>query len=143
MALPFNAQVTSNNFQSTSDATSVSEVTMASASVSGSYDGFAASDGFSYSDGSQTTTNSGVVIFTAAADYGLEFVLDETNALNAFGAQQLQVGTFSQNCGSNFITEIQGGMLIVGELSFFIRQLGSRDGVFEYIQRQRDGSGIR
>jgi hypothetical protein len=112
----------SSSFAITNAVQSLAQATNISASVQASYGAFSASDNFTYSESYQSSTNSGSAYLSAHAIYTLNNTVDTsdgvTSALTPFGAQQLAVGTFSQACGSAFMSIVPAGMVVTGQLSW-------------------------
>jgi hypothetical protein len=100
---------------------SLAQATKISASVQASYGAFSAKDGFTYSDSYQSSTNSGSAYLSANAIFTLNNAVDtstKTSALTSFGTQQLNAGTFSQACGSAFMSIVPAGMVVTGGLTW-------------------------
>lgn len=113
-----NAGVTELSFNSASGVTNFSSVIKASSTINAAYGEFQASNDFSYTGSYQDTANSGQTVFTAESVYDLQPDLDTSNPLNSYGTQQQSAGTFSYQCGDNFITQVPAGALIMGALSW-------------------------
>lgn len=98
-------------------ASSAAAQTNITASVSGAYAGFKASDKFSYSDQFQSSTNSGTAYSKGWILYPLNIYLDKTNPLTTQGLNT-NAGQFSQICGTQYMTTVQAGMLVIGTVAW-------------------------
>jgi hypothetical protein len=115
----YNANTTFNNpqdrlsFSSQESGNSVSNATNITASVDLSFGLFKATNDFSYSSNYKNTTNSGHILYTAGSVYTANSALD---SLTDYGKQAFQAGAFEDQCGTDFISSMQVGMLIAGDL---------------------------
>jgi hypothetical protein len=115
----YNATTTFNNpqdrlsFSSQESGNSVTSATNITASVDLSFGLFKATNDFSYSSNYKSTANSGHILYTAGSVYTANSVLD---SLSDYGKQAFQAGAFEDQCGTDFVSSMQVGMLIAGDL---------------------------
>jgi hypothetical protein len=115
----YNANTTFNNpqdrlsFSSQESGNSVTSATNLTASVDLAFGLFKATNDFSYSSNYKSTANSGHILYTAGSVYTANSVLD---SLSDYGKQAFQAGAFEDQCGTDFISSMQVGMLIAGDL---------------------------
>lgn len=117
----YNATTVSNNNQSSQNlsssntASSFAEQYGASSSISGSYDGFSASNNFTFQDSYQNSGNAGQIYYNAYSTYQLTNTLQTSDPINSYGDAAQQAGTFTSDCGSNFVNSMTAGMLITSQ----------------------------
>ena len=115
----YNANTTFNNpqdrlsFSSQESGNSVTSATNITASVDLAFGLFKATNDFSYSSNYKSTANSGHILYTAGSVYTANSALD---SLTDYGKQAFQAGAFEDQCGTDFISSMQVGMLIAGDL---------------------------
>ncbi len=115
----YNANTTFNNpqdrlsFSSQESGNSVANATNITASVDLAFGLFKATNDFSYSSNYKSTANSGHILYTAGSVYTANSALD---SLTDYGKQAFQAGAFEDQCGTDFISSMQVGMLIAGDL---------------------------
>lgn len=110
-----NGGILDDSFSLETGVSSLSETTDVSGSISASFDSFSASDIFSYSHNYDSSANSGQIFLTASATFTANNIF---SGVSADGTQQQLGGTFSANCGSQFISSVPVGMFVRGRLSW-------------------------
>lgn len=100
------------NMQQVSGVTNSSSMINATASIFGAYDGITASDNFTYSSSYNTNSNSTQAFFSAYAYLPLANAIDQVNPLTSTGSSAMASGTFSSQCGSQYMTSVMAGMFV-------------------------------
>jgi len=102
-------------FSSKQTGSTLASQTNLNASVDLALGFFKANNDFSYSNNYQNSANSGRITYSAGSVYTTSNTLVEPSS---FGMQAFDGGSFESQCGTDFVTSMQVGMLVMGELGW-------------------------